>query len=80
MIMGLTPDPVVRTLFALFVCVLKVLLVLLVVWGLYILYQQESSTNVMFFICRVCINMSQFQIWLTHRNVLTLKFLIFFQI
>ena len=48
MMMGLNPDPLVSTFFALFLCVLVILLVLLVVWGLAFSYQQESITNVIF--------------------------------
>ena len=47
-IMGLTLDPLVRTLFALFFFCLNIPLVVLVVWSLEFLYQQESSPNVIF--------------------------------
>ena len=46
--MGLTPGPLVRTLFPLFICILPVPLVVLVAWGLLFLQQQESSPNVIF--------------------------------
>ena len=44
--MGLTMDPLVPTLFVLFICVLTIPLVVLVVWCLAFLYQQELSPNV----------------------------------
>ena len=44
--LDLTPDPLVRTLFTLFLCVLTSLLVLLVFWGLKFLHQQELSPEV----------------------------------
>ena len=46
--MGLTLDPLVRTIFALFLCVLTIMLVVLVVWGLAFLYQQDSIPNAIF--------------------------------
>ena len=45
-VMGLTPDPLVRTLFALFLGIL--LIALVVFWGLTFFYQQELSSNVIF--------------------------------
>ena len=44
--LGLTPDPLVRTLFAFFICVLMITLVVLVVWVLVFCYQQESIPNI----------------------------------
>ena len=51
--MGLTADPLVCTLFPLFLCVLMISLVVLVYQGLEFLYQQESIPNVIFlrFLC-----------------------------
>ena len=46
--MGLNPDPLVCTIFTLFICILTILLVVLVVWGLTSSYQQESSPKVTF--------------------------------
>ena len=51
--MGLTPDILVCTLFATFLCILKIPLVVLVVWGLLFLYQQESSPNSIV-LCLIC--------------------------
>ena len=48
MMIGLTPDPLVRTLFKLFICLLMIMLVVLVVWGLALVYQQKLSPNVIF--------------------------------
>ena len=48
-VMGLTSDSLVRTIFALFLCVSMIQLVVLVFWGLAFLYQQEASPNVKFF-------------------------------
>ena len=72
--MGLTPGPLVR---ALLHFVLMNLLVVLVSWGLAFLYHQELISNVTFWVCHVCRIRSQVERWLTHRNVLVLKFLIF---
>ena len=47
--LGLTMDPLVRNIFALFICVLTSPLVVLVFWGLMFSHQQESSKNVIFF-------------------------------
>ena len=44
--MVLTPGPLVRVIFP---CVLTILLVILVAWGVVFLYQQDSSPNVAFF-------------------------------
>ena len=67
--LGMTPDPLVCTLFALFLCVLAILLVVLVFWGLaFGSHQQESSPKVIFCVWRVRTNSSQFQRWLTHRK------------
>ena len=46
--MGITPNPLVRTIFALFLCVLNILLVVLVVWCMVFLHQYESIPNVIF--------------------------------
>ena len=43
--MGLNPGPLVRVIFY---CVLKILLVVLVAWGLAFLYKQELGPNVTF--------------------------------
>ena len=51
--MGLTPDPLVRTIFAIFLCVLAILLVVLVFWGLAFSYQQELNPNGIF-LCLSC--------------------------
>ena len=61
-----------------FLFVLEILLVVFVAWGLAFLYQQESSPNVISFVCRVCTKRSQIQRWSTHQNVLALKFLFIF--
>ena len=45
---GLTPDPLVRTIFALFIFILTILMVVLVFWYLKFLHQQESSSMVIF--------------------------------
>ena len=44
--LDLTPDPLVLTIFTIFLCILTITLVLLVFWGLEFLQQQESSPNV----------------------------------
>ena len=75
--LGLTPDPLVHTLFALFLCVLARPLVVLVFWGLTFLHQQESIPKVIFFLPKIHTDRSQVQRWSTHQNVLALKFLIF---
>ena len=41
--LGLTPDPLVHTMFMIFLCVLISDLVVLVLWGLTFLHQQELS-------------------------------------
>ena len=41
--LGLTPDPPVRTLFAIFICLLTSSMVVLVFWGLKFFHQRESS-------------------------------------
>ena len=46
--LGLTPDPLVRTLLNIFICVLTSMLLVLVFWGLTFLHQQESSPNVVY--------------------------------
>ena len=51
--MGLTPDPLVRTIFSIFLCVLAILLVVLVFWGLAFSYQQELNPNGIF-LCLSC--------------------------
>ena len=61
-----------------FLCILTVPLVVLVFLSLEFLHQQESGPKVIFFVWCVCTNRSRVQRWLTHRNVLALKFLIFF--
>ena len=76
--MDLTLDPLVRTTFVPLRRVLTIPLIVLVVWGMAFLCQQESSINVIFFVCHVCTNKSRVQRRLTHRNILALKFLIFF--
>ena len=59
--------------FCAFRCVFVILLVVLMFWGLTSLNQQESIPKVIFLFltCRS-------QWWLTHRNVLALKFLVLF--
>ena len=47
--MGLNLDPLVRTILPLFICVLKIPLVVNMAWGLEFLYQQESIPNVIIF-------------------------------
>ena len=49
----LNPDPLVCTVFANFLSILTILLVVLVFWGLAFLYQQELSPDVIFlrFLC-----------------------------
>ena len=75
MMMGLNPDPLVSTFFALFLCVLVILLVLLVVWGLAFSYQQESITNVIFaFVVSVAIVVES----KGGQLILALKFFTFF--
>ena len=46
--MDLTLDPLVHTTFVLLPSVLTIPLIVLVVWGMAFLYQQESSPNVIF--------------------------------
>ena len=48
MMMGLNPDPLVRTLFGIFIFILIIPLVVLVVWGQAFLHQQDSSPKVIF--------------------------------
>ena len=74
--MGMTLGPMVRTLFALFLCVLTVPLVVLVAWGLAFSYQKESIPNMIFFVYSVLTNRSQSQRRSTYRNVLALKLLV----
>ena len=77
-IMGLNLDPLVRTIIALFICVLIILLVVLVFWGLEF-FTNRSRVQIWYFcIWRVHTNMSRVQRWSTHQNVLVLKLLIFF--
>ena len=47
--MGLTPDLLVRTLFAVFLSFLTIKLAVLVFWSPAFLYEQESSPKVIFF-------------------------------
>ena len=44
--MGLTPDPFVRTIFVIFLCLLMIMLVVLVIWGLEFLHQCELTPKV----------------------------------
>ena len=70
--MGLTLDPIVRTLFLIFICVLTIYLVVLMIWGLAFLYQQELSPNVIFaFDVFVPIGVD-------YKGGLAIKYLIFF--
>ena len=46
--MGLTPGPLVRSIFLIFPFVLTILLAVLVAWGLTFSCQQESTPNVIF--------------------------------
>ena len=78
--MGLTLVPLVCAIFLISLCVLTNTLVVLVAWGIAFLYQQELNPNVIFYVCRVCINRSQIQRWSTHRKKLVIKLLVFFQI
>ena len=73
--MGLTPGPLVP---AIFRFILTITLVVSVAWGLafFVPIGVESNCEVVTFFC-VSTNRSLFQRWLTHRNLLELKFLIF---
>ena len=44
--MGLNPDPLLRIILAVFLCILVIPLVVLVFWGLVFLYQKEPSPKV----------------------------------
>ena len=44
--LGLTPDPLVHSIFAPFLCVFMIALLVLVFWGLTIPHQHESSPKV----------------------------------
>ena len=75
--MCLTPDPLVCTLFALFLCVLKIPLVVLVVWVLNFCKNRSQVQMWCFEFFCVCSNRSQFQRWSNHRKKLALKFIVF---
>ena len=76
--MGLTPDPLVHTLFALFIFVLAVTLVVLVVWGPVFLYQHESIPKVIF-LCLTCLYQQDSRLKMVESSkCLELKFLILF--
>ena len=74
----LTLDPLVRTIFALFLCSLMSLLVVLVFWVLMFLHHRSRVQRWYFCVCCFCTNTSQVQRCSTPWNVLVLKFLIFF--
>ena len=76
--LDLTPDPLVRTLFALFLCILTRSLVVLVFWGLKFLHQQELSPKVMFLCLKFPYEQESIQKVVKSSKKLPLKFLIFF--
>ena len=69
-VMVLTPDPLVCTLFAIFLCILMTRLVVFLILGLLFSHQQDLSQNMIFF-SLTC----PYQLELDHRNILVLKFL-----
>ena len=52
--LGLTPDPLVHNMFAMFICILMILLVVLVFLCLTFLHQQESSPKVVKYVKYFC--------------------------
>ena len=76
--LGLTLDPMVRTLFALFLCIFTIMLVVLVFWGLMFSHQQDSITKVIFLRLTFFYQQESIPKVVDSLKMLALKFLIFF--
>ena len=76
--LGLTLDPLVRTFFALFLCVLTIPLVVLMFLGLVFCTNRSQVQMWYFCVWSVFTITSHVQRWLTQENILVLKLLILF--